>query len=121
VLPVEGEWPAQKEEKEMAVGLVIEFTDVSREQYDRVMKDLDLEASGPAPGMILHIAGPTENGWEVVDVWETRADFDRFLDGDLGWALKSAGISTPSVKEFSVYKEFGLPKTVGAATGGMRS
>ncbi len=105
----------------MAVALVVEFPGVSQEQYDRVMKDLNLEATGPAKGMILHVAGPTENGWQVVDVWETRADFDRFLDRDLGRALKSAGISTPRVKEFSVYKEFGLPKAVAAGTGGMRS
>jgi len=105
----------------MAVALVIELPGVSREQYDRVMKDLNFEASGPAKGMILHIAGPIATGWQVVDVWETRADFDRFLDRDLGRALKNAGIGTPRMAEFSVYKEFGLPKAVGARTAGMRS
>ncbi len=107
----------------MAIALVIEFPGVSREQYDRTMRDLRLDGADPESprGMLLHIAGPAEGGWQVVNVWETRADFDRFLDSDLGRALKNAGISTPRVREFSVYKALRLPKAVGAGTGGMRS
>ncbi|MGA2284848.1 MAG: hypothetical protein ABSG55_01085 [Dehalococcoidia bacterium] len=107
----------------MAIALVIEFPGVRREQYDNVMKELRLDEGGTErpTGMILHLAGPYESGWQVVDVWETRADFDRFLDRDLGRALKNASIGTPRVREFSVYKALGLPKTVAAGAGGMRS
>jgi hypothetical protein len=106
----------------MAIALVIEFPGVRREQYDNVMKELRLDETSETPqGMILHLAGPTEDGWQVVDVWETRADFDRFLDRDLGRALKNASIGTPRVREFSVYKALGLKKAVGTGTGGARS
>ncbi len=107
----------------MAIALIIEFPGVKQEQYDNVMKELGLDRATAEPrrGMVLHIAGPSESGWQVVDVWETRADFDRFLDRELGQALKNASIGTPRVREFPVYKAMGLLKPVGAGVGGMRS
>jgi hypothetical protein len=36
-----------------------------------------LADSVPA-GLVLHVAGPTDEGFRLVDVWETRADWERF-------------------------------------------
>lgn len=106
----------------MAVALLIELPGVTRDQYEQTLKSLGLDTtSEPPPGQILHLAGPIESGWQVVDVWESRADFERFLDQGLARAFKDAGIPTPRVTEFPVYKVFGLPKTVGAGMSGMRS
>jgi len=33
--------------------------------------------------MIVHIAGPSENGWYVYDIWESRDAFQRFMDNQL--------------------------------------
>lgn len=33
----------------------------------------------PVPaGLVLHVAGPTDEGFRLVDVWETRDDWERF-------------------------------------------
>jgi hypothetical protein len=33
----------------------------------------------PVPsGLLLHVAGPTDEGYRVIDVWETREDWERF-------------------------------------------
>ena len=32
------------------------------------------------PGLLIHAAGPTEEGFRMIDVWETKAAFDRFHD-----------------------------------------
>ena len=38
----------------------------------------------PVPsGLLLHVAGPTDEGYRVIDVWATREDWERFrLDRD---------------------------------------
>ena len=93
----------------MAVALVMEFPGTTREQYDKVMKAVGLDNTDePPPGALLHLAGPTENGWEVVDVWESRADFDKFLAEKLGQAVLEAGITPPRPREFPVYKIMGV-------------
>jgi hypothetical protein len=30
------------------------------------------------PGLLLHVAGPTDEGFRVIDVWATREDWERF-------------------------------------------
>lgn len=31
-------------------------------------------------GLLLHADGPTEQGWRVVSIWDSREDFQRFFD-----------------------------------------
>ena len=62
-----------------AVCLMMHFATMDRVKYDDVMKVLDWKNVGPPKGLISHMAGPTHEGWGVVDVWESKRDFDRFL------------------------------------------
>ena len=32
------------------------------------------------PGLLIHAAGPTDEGFRMIDVWESKAAFDRFHD-----------------------------------------
>jgi hypothetical protein len=99
----------------MAIALALEFAGGTQEQYDRVMDKLGMKGTENWPqGIILHLAGPTEKGWEVVDVWESRQDFDRFLAERLGRAVLEAGLPAPTPKEFTVYNSMGLRSPAGA-------
>ena len=101
----------------MAIALVMEFPGGTQEQYDKVMKSLGLDRSDEPPrGALLHLAGPTDKGWEVVDVWESRADFDRFLREELGRATGEAGLTPSTPKEFPVYKILGVRSRTPAGT-----
>ncbi len=53
---------------------------VDAELYDRL--DALVSPGGTPPeGLIFHCAGPTpDGGWRIVDLWESRATFDRFLE-----------------------------------------
>jgi hypothetical protein len=45
---------------------------------------LRLARTNPIPsGLLIHVAGPTDEGFRLIDVWATRADWERFapLDG----------------------------------------
>ncbi len=45
------------------------------------------------PGLLYHAAGPTENGWCVMEVWESQEMLDQFFQQKLGAALKQANIN----------------------------
>ena len=62
----------------MAIGILFEMPGVTQEQYDEVIQKLEDAREGMPPGRIYHVAGPTEDGWRVVDVWESQEQFERF-------------------------------------------
>jgi heme-degrading monooxygenase HmoA len=87
----------------MAVGMLIEVQGGTQEQYDKTMVELNM-AANPAPGLISHVAGPSETGWRVVDVWESKADFDNFLHTRLGAAIQKGGFTgQPTMSEFVIH------------------
>ena len=58
----------------MPVAFLFEGRGVDAEGYDTLMERLgraDVESPSPE-GFIAHLAGPTDNGWRVVDVWESE-------------------------------------------------
>jgi heme-degrading monooxygenase HmoA len=74
----------------MAVCLVHDAPGVTRAQYEQVFNEVT--ADGPPQGVRSHVAGATENGWCVVEVWESREALDRFFQERLQQALQRAGI-----------------------------
>jgi hypothetical protein len=83
----------------MAVCLVINIPGGTLEQYDQVRDAVDPLGDG----QISHVAGATSDGFCVVDVWESRADFDRFMREHLGEQLARAGVPQPQIVEFEVH------------------
>ena len=47
------------------------------ETYDRVTERV-MEGGRLPEGCELHIAGPIDQGWRVITVWESQEHFDRF-------------------------------------------
>jgi hypothetical protein len=70
----------------MAIGVLFEFPGVTRPQYDAVVKRLTNGrmltslSDWPVEGVLAHVAGPTPNGWRVVDVWKSEADLMKFAE-----------------------------------------
>ena len=89
----------------MAIGLRVKFEDGTQEQYETVNAHIGVEQD-PPEGLIFHAAGPIESGWGVIDFWESREHFDRFLEGRLGPAIQELGDrapqSPPDIREFPV-------------------
>lgn len=76
----------------MAIGAIFEGAGVSRAQYEQVLNQVS-PGNRPPPGMLYHAAGTTENGFCVVEVWESQEALQRFFDQQLGQALQQANIS----------------------------
>ena len=89
----------------MAVVLLIEVPGGTIEQYDTVVRQLEESGGRFGDGQTYHVAGPTDDGFMVVDVWNSREDFDRFIQGRLGDAIQAAGVPQPQVREIRVHNE----------------
>ena len=92
----------------MAIGVLFEFPGVTQAQYDDAAKRLTKGgqlrslSDWPAKGLLSHAAGPTPNGWRVMDVWETEADLMRFAE-ILMPILEQVGIPETAPQIFPAY------------------
>jgi len=76
----------------MAICVIFEAPGMTQAQYDQVRTDV---SGDRAPeGALYHAAGPTENGWYVIETWESQEALDRFVTDKLQQALQKAGINT---------------------------
>ena len=73
----------------MAVVIVNEIEGGSQEMYDKVNPKV-MEGGNLPAGCQLHIAGPIENGWRVITVWDSEDQFQQFRDETLIPALREA-------------------------------
>ena len=71
----------------MAYALVQDIAS-SWEQYERVAAGL---TDPPPPGLLLHLAGPTDEGFRVIEIWESGQAFDRFRSERLRPAIAALG------------------------------
>ena len=75
----------------MAVAVFMHFPGLRREEYDRLMADLALDANPPL-GEILHVAADAPYGINVVDLWQTKASAESFIEQRLRPALQMRGV-----------------------------
>jgi hypothetical protein len=75
--------------------VVVEDVAASWEHYRRVAEAL----AGPAPaGLIVHAAGPTDEGFRIVAVWESEEARQRFLAERLGGDAGAGAHVAPVVR-----------------------
>src|SRR3954452_22949202 len=67
-------------------------------------------AAGGVPGLILHAAGPTDEGVRTIDVWESQDAWMRWRAGWLGSVLDELA-RPPAVRELSVQDLLPRPPT----------
>ena len=63
------------------------FEGGTQAQYDKVVA-VAHPANGLPPGQQFHAAGPTDGGYLVVAVWDSKASNDAFISGTLMPALQ---------------------------------
>jgi hypothetical protein len=87
----------------MAIGVTLDFHGATLEQYDQAIEKFGFKTGGPgAPGGLFHWVTPTDDGFRVIDVWESREHFDRFVQETAIPALGEAGV--PQEPEVTFYE-----------------
>ncbi|MEY2582930.1 MAG: hypothetical protein QOE09_2779 [Ilumatobacteraceae bacterium] len=83
----------------MSYGIVLRFEGVSEDDYWAVNSKLGIgrDGSGDWPeGMKSHVAGPTPDGWVVIEIWESKGAQEAFMANRLGAALGAVGLPAPA-------------------------
>jgi hypothetical protein len=62
----------------MTHGLVMDVP-APIEFYDAVHAEVARRSTGGIDGMLLHIGRPTTNGFQVLEIWESKEKCDRFV------------------------------------------
>ena len=82
----------------MAVVLVHHGPSLTQERYEETVRRLthgksrmESLSDWPVEGILSHVAGKTENGFRVVDVWESEEACNRFGE-TLGPILQEVGV-----------------------------
>jgi len=67
----------------MAVGIRIKIAGVDEAVFDQLEQQIN-PAGNPPDGLIFHASGPIDEGWGVIDFWQSREHFDRFAQERIG-------------------------------------
>lgn len=76
----------------MAIGMIFDGVGVSQDQYQQVLNQVTNNGTEEVPGGLTHVAGPTEDGFCVIETWESREAFQHFYETKLRDALEAADI-----------------------------
>jgi heme-degrading monooxygenase HmoA len=92
----------------MAMGQVLEFPSATMAQYDAVREALGISGEEGWPsGVLTHAAGPTPDGFVVIETWESEGAWNAFFESQLRPAFeKVGGIPEPKVTRFEVHNSF---------------
>ena len=81
---------------------IFRVPDMSREQYDKVMADLDKAGMYKVPARPFHVMSLAEKGSVVVDVWDSQEALNEFFV-TLGPILIKNGINPPQPEIYPVH------------------
>jgi hypothetical protein len=80
----------------MTIAVVMEFEGATLDQYDQVIAKMNFTPGGAgAPGGLFHWAAATDSGIRVTDVWNSREEFDKFAQDQIGPFTADVGIPSP--------------------------
>lgn len=102
----------------MTYGVIFTVADDIK-SYDRLHHELLLRTGGTMAGLLVHIGRATPDGFEVIEVWETKDHCDR-CNQEVIWPLAAqvfsdqAPSAAPTIKEFEV-RGLVIPEAVTAS------
>ena len=75
----------------MTVVSTLDVTDLTTPEYRAVMDELGVEQR-PEGGIYLHLTTPTGFGYRIVEIWDEKENFDRFVKRRLAPANEAVGV-----------------------------
>jgi hypothetical protein len=67
----------------MAYGIVHHFPGGTKQNYEASLAAVHPSDGSLPEGQIFHAAGPSEGGWTIIAVHESKESWERFRDGTL--------------------------------------
>lgn len=70
----------------------IDVEGITADEYRAVLDHMGVETS-PAKNIYLHITGPTEDGFRILEIWDNKEAFQEFVETRLVPANEALGIN----------------------------
>ena len=89
----------------MAVAMRLDFTTLGLDDYDAICKALNFPSEWPE-GLIAHASTEVDGKLSVLDIWESRQQFDSFIESRLQGAMGQAmgdRAAAPQVTEMNLH------------------
>ena len=87
----------------------LDITGLTPEEYRAVLDQMGVETR-PAAGIYLHLTTPTDFGYRIVEVWDSKEGFDEFLQTRLAPATQALGIDRNTVISVTPLHNFFGPR-----------
>ncbi|MBA3430765.1 MAG: hypothetical protein H0U16_04705 [Actinobacteria bacterium] len=85
----------------MAIGVQLDFSGATLEQYNQVLEKMGLRPGGPGPsGALFHWVTKTDDGIRVTDVWHSKDKFEKFAQEKIGPISQEVGFPAPTETQF---------------------
>ena len=85
----------------MAVAVIVDVPGGNEQLYEQ----LELFPEGKLPeGWLMHLVGPTETGWRVVNIVPSQEQFEAFARERLAPAAQQVGDPPPEITFFPIYR-----------------
>ena len=95
----------------MSIGIIMEFDGFKPENYDAVSQRINWPENWP-DGLTFHVAGPTNGGMRLVEIWDSRDQFDRWMAETIQPAIQEvtaehrrAAGPPPRFTEFAIHRQ----------------
>ena len=83
----------------MATVMLMHWPEVTKEQYEQARREINWEGNVPQ-GAKFHVAWFGDDGFHVLDLWESTGDFDRFARERMVPGTQKIGIQGQPKVEF---------------------
>jgi hypothetical protein len=78
------------------------------EMYDALHPEILRQGGANADGLLVHVGRPTANGFQVLEVWESRSHFERYNDQIVLPSLKRMTAGPPGPAPQQTIEEFDI-------------
>ncbi len=79
----------------MAVLMIMELDGMTTDDYEAVNEAMGIDDDNLPDGLVQHAVGPTDDGGLlIVDVWESEAQLEHFVQNRIGPAMEKAGVES---------------------------
>ncbi len=93
----------------MLYGVVHFFAGGTKEQYEASLAAVHPDRNTLPPGQVYHAAGPSDGGWTVVAIHDSKESWERFRDDvlmpRLQQGVEGGFAAPPDQRTFEVYNQ----------------
>src|SRR5215510_7296133 len=93
----------------MTVVTTLDIEGLTASEYRAVLDELGVEIR-PEGGIYLHLTTPTDSGFRVIEIWDQREGFDRFLEDRLAPASEAVGMQRETAITVTPLHNFFAPR-----------